>query len=94
MIPEILLAIGALAVLASWVVRFRLFATASSDKAFADLSEDTFVTTFTDLLFIQLYRHRPEIDPQFHTMIATYFWLHVVAFVFIVAGSLNFWLAA
>jgi hypothetical protein len=27
-------------------------------------------------------------------MIATYFWLHVVAFVFIVAGSLNFWLAA
>ena len=89
MVPEILLSIGVLAILASWGVRFRLFATASSDKTFADLSEDTFATTFTDLLFIQLYRHRSEIDPQFRTMVVTYFWLHVVAFVFIVAGSLT-----
>jgi len=94
MLPAILLSIGVFAILASWGVRVRLFANASSDKTFADLAEDTFATTFNDLLFIQLYRHRSEIDPQFHTLVVIYFWLHVVAFVFIVAGSLNFWLAA
>ena len=94
MLPKLLLLIGVIAVLASWAVRVALFAKAASDRTFRDMTEDTFATTFSDLLFLQLYRQRSEIDPRFSSLVSAYFWLNVSAFVFIMAGVLGLWIAA
>ena len=94
MLPKLLLLIGVLAILASWAVRVTLFAKAASDRTFRDMTEDTFATTFSDLLFLQLYRQRSEIDPRFGSLVSAYFWLNVSAFVLIVAGGLALWIAA
>ena len=94
MFPKLLLLIGVLAILASWPVRVALFAKAASDRTFRDLTENTFATTFSDLLFLQLYRKKSGIDPRFSSLVSAYFWLNVSAFVFIVAGGLGLWIAA
>ena len=94
MLSKILLLIGVLAMFASWYVRVRLFAKAEADHTFRDLTEDTFVTTFRDLLFIQLYRRRAAIDSQFRGLIAAYFWLTIAAAVLLLAGGVHYWAAA
>ena len=94
MVTEGLLLLAVLSLLASWYVRIRIFAVADSDPVAAELLGDTFVTTLRDLLFIQLYRRRLEIDQQFRPKIVTYFWLSVTAGILIVAGVLSYWLAA
>ena len=94
MLPKLLFLTGVFAILASWAVRVALFAKAASDRTFRDLTEGTFATTFSDLLFLQLYRQRSEIDPRFSGLVSAYFWLNISAFVLVVAGGLALWIAA
>lgn len=94
MFSKVLLALAVLALFASWYVRIRIYAVADSDRVAAELLEDTFPSTFQDLLFIQLYRRRFEIDEKFRSKIVAYFYLSVAAGMLMVAGGLSHWLGA
>jgi len=94
MLAEILLVTAVIALFASWYVRIRIFAAAPSDRVIADMTEDTFATSFQDLLFIQLHRSRSQVDAQFRPLILAFFWLNIVAGACMAAAALAFWLAA
>jgi hypothetical protein len=89
-----MLVIGAAALIAACAIRVWLYVAIDFDRVATPLLEDTFVTTFSDLLWIHLYRARDRIDPRYKPRIIAYFWLTVAATVLLSVGSVTHWLTA
>ncbi|MDH5829660.1 hypothetical protein QFW80_03880 [Luteimonas sp. M1R5S18] len=85
---------GFFVLMASYAIRVWLYIAIRSDRVATPLLSDTFVTTFQDLLWIGLYRRRNQIDPQFKSRIAAYFWLTILTVVLWMAAGLAYWLSA
>ena len=81
-------------IIASYVVRVCIFNAAQHDEVAAPYLDDTFPTTFSDFLWLHLYRHRDRIDQRHRYKIVIYFWLTVLGAVLLLAAVLAHWLAA
>ena len=92
MIAGILFGIGLGALLAACFIRMRIFYPLKLDHTASPLLEGTFVTTFSDFLWISLYRARDRIGQEFRPKIVAYFWLTSSTVVLWVAAGSAYWL--
>jgi len=78
---------GIVALLMAYAVRVRIFMVMDEDETAAPLLDDTFVTTFSDLLWILLYRRKHRIDPRYHRLVSMYFWLTIAAIALLIGAG-------
>jgi hypothetical protein len=89
---ELLLLLGVLAMIASWVFRIRLFTRYGEDRKISELTQGTYATTFVDFLTIKLFRARADLPNEAKVTIFCFIALHWAAFLLMVSGLTSYFL--
>lgn len=92
-LAPVLFLIGVVLLASGWIIRMRMFYSLKDDPVAEPLLEGTFITTFTDFLWLHLYRARDRIDGQYRSKIAAYFWLTLATVAFWLMAFAVYWLA-
>ena len=88
MIATSILCAGLAVIVVAWGIRLQIFYSLKLDPVAATHVEGTFPTTFSDFLWLFLYRDREKINPQLRTRICSYFWLMVTGTALLLLGFL------